>query len=246
MPNAIPTLHLTTPDQIRKLNALFYGPTGNGKTRLLGTAQDDPRTSPMLFVDFEGGTSTLAGKDIDIQRILKWEDFDDVVNFLRFSDHKYKSVGVDSVSESHVFSLLQLLDSDRRRAIPDLLEQGDYGIALVQMRRLFRRFRDLPIHFMATSLVKDDVDPAIGKVYKPALVGALADEAPGIFDIVSYLGTAQLKDTDEVTRLHRVLVLQNYPAYRVKSRVPEALIPNFPDELIDPTITQLLDALKIE
>lgn len=234
-----------TAEETRKLNALFFAPPGTGKTRLIGTAQDDPRTSPMVLVDFEGGTSTLAGKDIKILTVRDWGDFWNMIAYLRSGDHPFKSVGVDSISESHIFALLRQLDTPgKSRRIDDLLEQGDYGIALVQMRRLLRAFRDLPIHFMATAMVKEGIDPMIGTVYKPSLVGALADEAPGIFDVVGYLATTQIPDEANIQQLHRVLVLQNYPQYRTKVRTPEGL--QAPNQIIDPTIGSLLDALNLK
>ena len=48
------------------INFLEYGDPGVGKTYLLGTAADDPRTSPVLIADIEGGLTTLRHrKDVD-------------------------------------------------------------------------------------------------------------------------------------------------------------------------------------
>lgn len=221
----------------RHFKGLVFGPIGAGKTRLLETSMQDVRTYPMLLLEYEGGQSSLVGSDIDIVHIRDWKDYDEAKAYLRSGRHPYKSIGIDSISESHVMSLLSQLDQ-RSRKVPDLLEQGDYGIALTQMRRLIRDFRDLPLHVFMTALAKDDVDPREGSVKKPALSGALADEAPGIFEVVGYLSTGVLDDG----YLHRILVLQNYPKLRTKVRTPIDVVA--PNEIVDPTVTSILDALQ--
>jgi hypothetical protein len=240
------TEKIIQPETRRYCKGLFYSPAGNGKTRLMASAQDDERTAPMLLLDYEGGTSSLVGIPIDIFPIRSWEDYNEAYKLLSDKQCPYKSVGLDSISETHIMSLMNQLDtSTRTRRIADLLEQGDYGIALVQMRRLLRAFRDLPLHVFASSLAKDDTDPREGTIKKPALAGALADEAPGIFDLVAYLAVTSVDETDDegnkISVAHRVLILQNYPKMRTKIRVPANL--TVPDELWDPSITSLLDTL---
>ena len=41
------------------LNVLIYGEPGVGKTWLCGTADDDKADKPVLFMDVEGGVTTL-------------------------------------------------------------------------------------------------------------------------------------------------------------------------------------------
>lgn len=229
---------ITQPDTFRRCKALIFAPPGAGKTVFLGTANDDPRTYPMLLLDYEGGTSSLVGREIDTVKIRSWQDFNDVYDFLLRGTHNYQSVGIDSVSETHIFALLAQL-SMRERKIADLLEQGDYGVVLVQMRKLLRKYRDLPMHVFATALDKSELDPRDGTVKKPALSGSLADEAPGIFEVVSYMSTEILDDG----YLHRILLLHNYPKMRTKIRMPIGYAA--PSEIVDPTITALLDVLMI-
>src|SRR3990167_4195662 len=109
---------------------LIHAPSGHGKTYFLGTAALDARTSPMLVMDFEGGTSTLAGLDIDIAQIRSWEDYEEVyTNLLEGNEvdgidySQYRSIGVDSISETHIFALLALLRvNGPQRKDPDLIE----------------------------------------------------------------------------------------------------------------------------
>lgn len=243
--------NITHPEVNRYLKGLLFSPPGHGKTRFLGSANLDPRTYPMILLDYEGGTGSLVGLQptMDVWKIRDWNDYNQAYAALKSVDNPYKSVGLDSISETHIQALMGQLDSETRaHKIPDLLEQGDYGIALVQMRRLIRSFRDLPLHVFATSLTKDDTDPREGTVKKPALAGALADEAPGIFDFVGYLSIVDVPIVDAAgqptgagNETRRVLLLQNYPKFRTKIRVPATL--QAPNEIWDPTVTALLDAL---
>src|SRR5687768_10232628 len=87
------------------LNILVYGPPGAGKTYLAGTAEDSPLTSPVLFIDVEGGAATIRNRQgIDIPpQIHKIEEIEQLYNKLYESivDGKiyYKTVVIDSLSE---------------------------------------------------------------------------------------------------------------------------------------------------
>jgi len=232
-------MQITQPSTDRKAKVLIYGPSGQGKTRLVASANDDERTAPMLLIDYEGGTSSLVGRDIDVVRVTTPKEFDEVRDFLARGQHQYKSVALDSISEAHIAALLSRLDTGRTRQDPTLIEQQDYGSALVQMRRLVRAFRDLPMHFFATSLAKEETDVREGLVKKPALSGSFADEVLGLFECVAYLA---LMDNEDKS-VSRVLVMNNMPKIRAKTRVAMGVEP--PSLLPDPTIGSLLDALNI-
>lgn len=247
----------TNPKGTRYVKALFFAPGGHGKTHLLGTAQEDERTYPMLFLDFEGGEDTLVGLDIDVVAIRSWPDYDEVYDILVSGKHwklpgstlregeKYKSIGLDSISETHIWALLSVLarnahrreDSETRD--PDALEQRDYGIASTQMRRLMRDFRDLPMHVFYTSGSKEVRERKIGMVKVPALAGQMADEAVHIPSVVGYLAIAPNEDTGEDDR---ILVLKGQ-GFRTKVRTPWGV--RVPPEIEDPSIGKLLDVLRV-
>lgn len=237
------TVEIKKADQFAFVKMMVFGPSGGGKTYFIGTAQDDPRTSPILILDYEGGTTTLKGSGIDVVRIRSWDDYKQVYDFLVKGDHHYKSIGLDSVSETYLSALYQILDREARsRKIPDMPQIQDYGEAGTQVRRLLRAFRDLPLHVFATSLVKEDDDVREGRVKKPALSGQLGDDVPGIFEVVGYLSLATQNTTEGPVNV-RALVLQNYPKIRAKARAPRGIV--LPNEVIDPTVTSLLDLYGI-
>lgn len=232
------TLQITNPAAARYAKALVFSPAGHGKTHLLGTANNDERTSPMLLLDFEGGLESLSGLDIDTAPIRGWDDYNEAYEILSDPDTKYKSVGIDSASETHIWALLTRLEAQAaKRSDTDLIELGDYGAVSTQMRRLLREFRDLPMHVFYTATTKEIEERGVGKVKVPAMSGQMADEIVALMSIVGYLA---LTPDDENS--DRLLLLQNYPGYRTKVRAPWNM--NAPDEIEDPTITKLLDALQ--
>jgi hypothetical protein len=238
-------LQITNPADTRFAKALFFSPPGHGKTHLLGTAQEDERTSPMLLLDFEGGEETLAGLDIDMAKIRSWDDYSEAYELLTSDskDNKYRSVGIDSASETHIWALLEIVKrKGPTRKEPDLIEQGDYGVAGTQMRRLLREFRDLPMHVFYTATTKEVDERGLGKVKVPALSGQMADEIVALMSIVGYLAIQPSESEDEA--IDRILLLQNYPGFRTKVRTAWKTIA--PDEIENPTIGSLMDALQID
>ncbi len=232
------------PEDAAFCKALIHSPPGHGKTHFLGTAQFDPRTFPMAFLNFESGEQTLSGLDIDIFDIRDGADFDDVLRQLKHKDSPYNSVGVDSVTETQISMLLDILGKDTvNRADPDQLAQQDWGIVLVRMRRIIRQYvKQLPMHVFLTALTKDDVVARVGSVRAPSVQGQFANELPGILDVVGYLALESVEpDEDHPEGEQRVLLLNSNPRFSVKSRTPWGT--TVPAEIADPTITKLLDSL---
>jgi hypothetical protein len=224
------------PAQARYLKALIHSIHGNGKTHFLGTAQEDDRTFPMAFLNFESGDQTLSGLDVDVYDMRDMQDFNEAHRMLNDPKTEYRSVGVDSVTETQVNELLEILERDRNRTDPDLLAQQDWGVALVRMRRFIRKFKFLPMHVIFTALSKDDMVPRVGQVKAPAIQGAFAYDLPGIVDVVGYLALEE-----EDGQVDRVLLLNDYPRFSVKRRAPWGTNP--PNEIYDPTIGKLLDVM---
>lgn len=228
---------------MRKFNGLFYGPPGHGKTVLLGTAALDERTAPILILDLEGGTQSLAGlpgegTDYVIETVRDWQDYNTQFARLQANDEGFKSVGVDSAAETHIGALLQILDAEkRRRNDPDALQIQDYGKAMIQMRRFIREFRDLPLHTFYTAHSREEKDPREGLITVPSFSGKLAYEIPGMLDLSGYLALA----TDDDGQTYRTLLLNNYAKIRTKVRMPWGVPP--PDEIDHPTVTSVFDTL---
>jgi hypothetical protein len=246
---------------------LYSGPN-SGKTHLLGTAGFDERTAPMFLIDFEGGTKTLDGmpgfhklasitdnipSDATVVsfRARNWEDFNEGFERCRVNDDGFKSAALDSASEVHNFAIEAILEEEEdNRKDPDSVQQQDYGKALIQLRRLVREFRDLPtpMHFFCTAHSKEVTHPQRGMILVPNMYGKGAFEIPGLLETVGYIALMQA-DADDVKRLegvkegeeYRSLLLRNYPKLDLKVRTAWGV--TAPEEIDQPTVTKLLDAL---
>lgn len=243
-------MKIIKPEEAQFVKCLLYGPSGHGKTHFLGTVEEDPRTKPLLLLDFEGGDQTLVGLGVDMIRVRTWDDYSEVYNALANGElPKYKSVGIDSVSETQMYSFLRILEvsTQERRAKGqdvDSLQQADYGKSHMQMRRFLRSFRDLPMHCFLTALPKDSMESGVGMVKKPGLAGQMAEEILGMMDVVGYLAQRMVTVNEEDIP-EFALFLRNRPQYRVKLRTTWGQV-NVPDQIIDPTATKLLDLMHVK
>jgi phage nucleotide-binding protein len=195
---------------VEQVKMVVYGAPGAGKTVFLGSAVADERTWPALFLNFEGGTMSIASKcnhvkvnelgkpkqgTIDVIKPKNMDEFDKILEFLE-GDHPYKCVLIDSLTEINYLNLMEATEHNpKSTGIPQI---GDYGTNAVQMRRMIRAFRDLEAHIIIACLAQESKDDMTGKVtIKPSLTGKLSDEVPAMVDIVGYL-TVDTKDNARV------------------------------------------------
>lgn len=238
---------------------LIFGPSGVGKTSFVGSAALDPRTSPTLVLDFDGGSSSLAGLPTDVctvAPIKTWQDYSDAYDYLLNAKHGFRSVAVDSTTETHIYAVLNIVSEafirgqegrqGERQRIDDLsVEQGDYGKALNQIRRFLREFRKLPMHIFYTALTQTDSEPREGYVKKPMMFGRMADEIVGMFDVTGYLSLARVGKKGE-EKVKRIMILQNEPSIRAKVKTPWGTeIPDYFEVDLDSGVTKLFDILNV-
>lgn len=234
---------------VRKCKGLIYGPPKHGKTRFLGTAVFDKRTTPIAIGDFDGGVLDVLeglpgqGKDWVHFPLSSWDDANEFYAEMEENSFGFKALGFDSLSEFHIFTLMaRLADQKSKREDKghevDLVQQDDYGIAMVQLRRYVKALIDLPLHIIFTAHSKEEADTREGLVKMPKMAGQLATEIPGMMSLVGYL--ALFTEDDGSTA--RSLLLQNYAKVRTGVRTAWDVVA--PDEVEDPTMTAVLDALK--
>lgn len=240
------------------LKALIYSPAGHGKTVLLGTGAGDPRLSPMLIADFEGGVRSIASKihlvklaelgkakptldKIDVVRIQSWNDFDDLYDFLDSDKNPYKSIGLDSLSEMNYLNLQTVVGqaaTDNTRHDPDVAQQQDYLRSQAQMRKLIRFFRDLNMHVIFAAGALEAREPRTKKYqFRPALVGQLVKEIPGLVDTLGYLAIVE----EENGNTYRALFVQPTERFMAKDRSEGGKLGEY---IVNPTLPMILDILE--
>lgn len=196
------------PEDTEFTNAIIYGDTGSGKTFLLGTAVEYEPTSPFLILDVEGGTKTLRGKNVDVVRPLSWKEIQDIYNFFRHDNHRYKALGIDSLTElQKKYSLGAILGD--LKDVEDYTNLGDTVVPTRQdwlktgdqMRKFIRAFKGLSyiksggdrIHVFMTCLERiDDKRNTVG----PLFSGQLSMESGAYVDTLARLSCVLTEEED--------------------------------------------------
>jgi hypothetical protein len=228
------------------LNILVYGDSGVGKTRLAGSADDVPEMRSVLVVDFEGGTETLKHSypNCDTVRVESWKEVQAVYDELYASNHKYKTVILDSLSEVQKFNMYnvmqKLVEQNENRDV-DVPSMREWGINLEQMRKFVRAFRDLPMNTIFTALMKAEKDQKTGLLVKePLLSGKLAKEVAAFLDIVVFMYMREM-EVDNETKQTRLLLSQATDTCTAKDRTAK-----LPQVMIEPTMGEIMKYINTE
>ncbi|MCA1800024.1 MAG: ATP-binding protein [Actinobacteria bacterium] len=220
------------------VNILIYGEPGTGKTVLSGSASDVEAMAPVLLLDIEGGTMSLADTypNVDVIRIIHWGDLQKVYNKLYSGDHGYKTVIMDSLTEAQKLSM----DDIMKRAVkddpdldPDVPTMRAWGKNIQQMRKFTRALRDLPCNVIFTALVDSDKDNRGKTVSRPSFQGKLKGEVPGFMDIVAYYYIRQVGEN-----LKRMLLTQQTDTTIAKDRSNK-----LPKLMEDPTMATIYQTI---
>jgi hypothetical protein len=186
-------------DRVKYINALVYGESGVGKTRLLGSADEVPALRNVLLIDAEGGSMTLdhCHPNVDVVRVKTWAEVEKVYHFLEVGNHDYQTTIWDSLTEIQKYNMYAVLGDPSRRddLDDDVAGMREWGKNLEQMRKFVRKVRDLPMHCFFTALVSEDKDVKTGKILKkPGLPGKLRNEIAAFLDIVFYMYMKEVPD----------------------------------------------------
>jgi hypothetical protein len=230
----------TPAETIKWINALFYGDPGAGKTWLSATAEDHKDTAPILFLDVEGGVTTIRKrKDIDVVTVRSIDEVVKIHGKLRGSPNcgGYGTVVVDSLTELQKLDMRTLMKEVVNKR-PDLDEdvpsQREWGISRERMQRIVRGYRDLPINTIFTALAQEERDNAGTIKFVPSLPGKLRQDIPGFLDVVGYMST----DVDDGKIVRK---LQFLGTRRVSAKDRTGALGN---SLTDPTIPMIWDLIN--
>ncbi len=221
------TIKIIKPSATTHLNMLFYGLTNAGKTHLCGTIAEVEEATPALLLDIEGGTLTLSSmisddSGLDVTRPRRWSEIQEIYDYFRHENDRYKCILVDSVTEvQRMLSMGNIMEElsgdaayeDLGRAIAP--ERRDWLRSSEQMRKFFRAFRDLAyhpdeekrVHVVITALEK--MDEKKGLVC-PQLPGQLGVEAGSFVDILGRLSQVRVENEDGEIEERRHLLTDDH------------------------------------
>jgi len=248
-PGNLGGLTIYHPEQLEWINILFYGEAGVGKTRLAGSASEVAECLPVLLIDVEAGSTSVAMyPGIDIVRVTTYEELVEIYNDLKTIEAKegnlpYKTIILDSITEMQKLGMEAVLKRTVERAHergddkdPDQPDFGDWAKNANQTRRMIRAFRNLECHTIFTALAQVDSSRPTKPKAKPYLNGKMADEVAAFLDIVLYM----YKKADDTTEtVHRVLLSSGTDEIIAKDRSDK-----LPSLIIDPTYKDIHNFIK--
>jgi hypothetical protein len=189
----------TLADQREVVKILYYGDAGSGKTTAMSSAAN---LGPVLYIDAESGLKRgpLARLGIPTDQITPHQQitfealetlYFEVKGLLEDDITAVSAVVLDSVTEIQKILLENIIGKAVTKAAgrgmdrdPFTIDRADWGVVTEQMRRLTRRFRDLPCHVAFGALPKREVDDDGSVTYSPALTPAFQTDLMGYVDVI--------------------------------------------------------------
>lgn len=176
--------------QQAKINALIYGESGAGKTRLALTC-DHP-----LLISAEGGLMSLQGADIPYIEVTDIKTAREAVKYATQHAAEYGTIIFDSLSEIAEIVLADLMQKtpDPRKVYPEMESA---------VTRLIRNLRELPCSVIWIAKQTTVADDAGRKSYAPMVPGQkFSDKLPYLMDLVGRL-VVDAVQKDDGTISHR-------------------------------------------
>jgi hypothetical protein len=204
------------------LRILFYGMPGSTKTRTSATACNDPRTSPVLYL--EAGGNPISLRDYkhppDIIHIDALEDFNPIYEWflkgqpadaalVRDMDlhPPFKTLMIDQITDVQRMTMNKasgnMITADMPGTIPNPMQIQHFNATLGHMIKFAKLFFGLPdMHVIITCQEREDKDETTGLIsYKPLLWGQSAGEVGGYAYLVSRLVHRTRVGTDAKLKL---------------------------------------------
>lgn len=211
---AIARSRITRPADVQSRPCmLIYSRNKKGKTTF-GISAGVEHT---LVIDPERGTKEMRTKNPHVWNVEKWEEMDDVANFLRFvnrceacpTPHEFRWVCVDGLTKISNLALKYVMKVQEERTldrIPGMVQQRDYGKAGELMKDMMNRFHamDLGVVFTAQerqveggdSEEDEDVEDA-ASAYVPDLPKGVRGTVNSIVDVIGRLYVVRVDGKSE-------------------------------------------------
>ncbi len=238
---------LTKPVASLRLNLLVYGASGVGKTVLAGSAEDDERTAPVLYVDVEGGLLSISqrGDKLDVFRVSDFRrDMTLLESYLRSATDQhgklpYRTIVIDSLTRMAWLIMADILrQPNPKRASKDVLEYSEWNILTNRVRSLVMFFTDLNAHLICTALERED-DSQL-HVSMPGR--QTSEQTPSFFNTVARLSMHPIAAPDGKTMTERRR-LQFQKSSRVDAKDRSDPLGMLPHDMDYPSVSMLLDRI---
>lgn len=220
-----------------KMTWLVYAPPGTGKTMFAGSASKVESMSPVLAIDLENGTSTLAQKypDVKVAKVDDWETCAALIEALVGNKTEFKTVIIDSISK-----LQELILEWSIRVNGDGNGFEKWAHAYEKASQVIEALHRSDYHLICTTPAERQTDEfSRSRMVMPYFEGQKSKtKMPGKFDMVAYLFIQE----DSEGKKRRVLQLEQSDEVVTKNRAGELL----DDYIVDPDFSKIHEALTAE
>jgi hypothetical protein len=146
---------------------------------------------PVLFIDTEGGSLTVAREDIlMVQDALSISVVLDILRDVRSGAIDAKTIVIDTLTSLYQEQMLkQMTELSVQRWADGVAGLQDYQVGHTRMRALLSALKKVPCNIICTAHAREFVDAAKLVYKRPSLPGQLSEDVSGYFDIVGYLYT---------------------------------------------------------
>lgn len=159
---------------------------------------------------------------------------------------RYRTVGIDSLSELDQLCIYELLGFSTDMQLDQALKDGDMEVAEwaeykknnQMMQLIVRAYRDLPVNFVATCHAGYTQDEQKRFHYAPTMTGKLSSQVQGFVDIVGYLLVGQVPEGK--SEAPRRLMVQPTGRFDAKNRKASFRESYFED----PTMTDIWSGIN--
>ena len=232
----------------RGISILIHGPAKVGKSTLADTSP-----APRLFLDVESGGSdfTLSKKtywdpkkdkppvpdgtwDTAVVYVRDYEDINRAYEWLNSGKHPFRSVILDSISESQVRATDKITGGGE-------MDLKKWGVLLREVGGSARKFRDLVTHpvkpLEAVVIVAMTHQRNGTGNWTPFVQGQLRVSLPYLYDLLAYLGEPVRNPDGSMSRR---LLTGPAPGYDAGGRFDSWL----PHVIDNPNITDMLQRIR--
>lgn len=228
---------------------LVYGRNKKGKTTFCTTAGK----GKVLIADPEDGTARMVKRDPDVWPIKKWEEIDDLYNFLRLGKHTYEWVALDGLTRMHHMALRFVMNQAAERNLdtkPSLVHPRHYGQAGELTKEMLWKFNQLPIGVVYTAQERmvdstgsgdeDEESEEVAASFVPDLPKGARASLNAIVDVIGRIYTVKTEVKGE-EKIQRRLWLEPHPSYDTGYRSDFSDV--LPQYLKVPTIPRLVQLM---